>query len=67
MTDEDINALFDHRKIMKLYKNVAFEERIDAEVQIRKNDKIKIIFVFDPLVSNRKIEGTIGIVTAFRL
>ncbi len=67
LSDEDINSIFDAKKILKLSVNVAFDDRIDAEVQIRKDEKIKVIFIFDPFVSSKKIEGKLGIITAFRL
>lgn len=67
LTDDEINVLFDMKKIIAIYHNLAFEERIDAEIQISKIKKIKVIFQFEPFVNGKKQEGKVGIITAFSL
>ncbi len=67
LSDEEIKLLFDMKKITKISQNRAFDERIDAEVSISKNRKIRIIFQFDPLIQGKKHSGKVGIVSAFRI
>lgn len=67
LSDEEINILFDMKKVIKISRNRAFDERIDAEVSISKNRKIKIIFQFDPIIQGKKHIGKVGIVTAFQI
>lgn len=63
--DEEINLLFDMKKVTKINKSIAFEERINAEIDISKTKKLKIIFQFDPLIKGQKLIGKVGIITAF--
>ena len=65
--DDEINLLFDPKKIQRIYPNIAFEERIDVEINISKKRLIKVIIQFDPFVNGVKQEGKVGIVTAFVL
>ena len=53
------------KKIIEIYPNMAFEERIDAIINADKNKKIKIIFQFDPILNKEKLKSKVGIVTAF--
>lgn len=63
--DEEIRLLFNMKKVTKINKNIAFEERINAEIDISKTKKIKVIFQFDPIVKGEKQIGKVGIITAF--
>lgn len=63
--DDEVNYLFDMKKIITIYPNLAFSERIDAEINADKNRRIKIIFQFDPFVQGKKLTGKVGIITAF--
>lgn len=66
LSDDDINGLFDPKGIIRISPNVAFPEtRIDAEINVAKNKALKIIFLFDPVIQGKKLEGKIGIITAF--
>lgn len=65
LSDEEINLLFDMKKVTKISQNRAFDERIDVEVSINKNRKIRIIFQFDPVIQGKKYVGKVGIITAF--
>ena len=66
--DYEVDYLFDMKKIIKIYQNLAFpEERMDAEINAGKNRKIKIIFMFDPLVKGKRLKNKIGIITAFTI
>lgn len=67
LSDEEINLLFDMKKVTKISQNRAFDERIDVEVSINKNRKIRIIFQFDPVIQGKKYIGKVGIITAFRI
>ena len=66
--DEEINFLFDPKKILRISPNLAFpHERIDAEINAGKKRTIKIIFVFDPMVEGKKLPDKVGIITAFTI
>ena len=66
--DYEVDFLFDMKKIIKIYQNLAFpEERMDAEINARKNRKIKIIFMFDPIVKGKKLKDKVGIITVFSI
>ena len=65
INQEEINLLFDMKKIERIYPNMAFENRIDAEIAVNKTKRIKVIFIFSPKIED-KILGKIGIVTAFK-
>ena len=53
------------QKIISLKPNLAFANRIDAEINVGKNRRLKIIFCFDPVLKENKAIGKIGIITAF--
>ena len=63
--DEEINLLFDLKKVSKISRNIAFEERINAEIDISKTKRIRVIFQFDPILKGEKQIGKVGIITAF--
>ena len=66
--DYEVDYLFDMKKIITISQNLAFpEERMDAEINARKNRKIKIIFMFDPIVKGKRLKDKIGIITAFTI
>ena len=67
INDAEVAFLFDTKKIIKISPNLAFPERINAEINAGKNRKIKVIFIFDPLVNGKKTLGKVGIVTAFAI
>ena len=55
------------KRIIRIYPNIAFADRIDADVQAGKTKKIKIVFIFNPLVKEKVLSGKVGIITAFSL
>jgi len=65
--DDEINYLFDMKKIIKIYPdNLAFPgERIIADINASKNKKFSIIFQFDPNLNEKKLKGKVGIITAY--
>ena len=63
----EIDYLFDAKRILRIYPNIAFPERIDAEINAGKNHRLKIIFMFDPVVQGQRLQNKIGIITAFKL
>lgn len=65
ITDEEVNFLFDKKKIIKIYPDIAFSDRIDVEINAAKGRTIKIIFTFEPEKDGKKLKGKIGIITAF--
>lgn len=66
LQDYEVEYLFDMKKIEKIYPNLAFQdERIDAEVNISKEKKIKVIFQFDPIYKGKRLKDKVGIITAF--
>ena len=65
--DEEINLLFDMKKITRITQNIAFDERIDAEIDVSKTRKIKVILQFDPIMKGQKQIGKVGIITAFSI
>lgn len=68
MSDYEVDYLFDMKKIIIIYPNLAFpDQRIDAEINAGKGKRIKIIFQFDPYVGGELLENKIGIITAFSI
>ena len=65
--DEEINLFFDMKKVTRITPNIAFDERIDAEINVSKTRKIKVIFQFDPIMKGQKQIGKVGIITAFSI
>lgn len=65
--DEEINLLFDLKKVMKISPHTSFDDRIQAEIDVTKIKKIKVIFQFDPIVKGQKLIGKVGIITAFSI
>ncbi|KHO49683.1 MAG: hypothetical protein QT02_C0004G0066 [archaeon GW2011_AR9] len=65
LQDSEIDLLFDMKRIIRIYPNLAFNDRIDAEINIAKNRKIKVIFIFDPVINGKIIQRKMGIITAF--
>ncbi len=63
--DHEINAIFDPKKAIAIYPNAAFAERIDIEVVPAKGRTLKVIIQFDPFVRGLKMNGKLGIITAF--
>lgn len=67
VSDDEIKMLFDMKKITRITPNFAFNERIDAEIDVSKMKRIKIVFQFDPWLKGKKQEGRVGIITAFQI
>ena len=65
VSDDLIDFIFDPKKIIGINQNLAYEERIDVMIQAEKNKKLKVILQFDPIMSNQKQYGKVGIITAF--
>ncbi|MBI2668911.1 hypothetical protein HYX14_03650 [Candidatus Woesearchaeota archaeon] len=63
----EVDYLFDAKRILKIYPDVAFSDRIDAEINAGKDRRLKIIFMFDPFLQGQKHLGKVGIVTVFKL
>lgn len=68
ITEREIDFIFDNKKIIDIYPNIAFpDERVDIEISYSKNKQIKVIIQFDPVLAGKKQEGKVGIVTAFKI
>lgn len=67
ISDDEINLIFDPKKIRRIYPNAAFENRIDIELNVSKSRAIKVIIQFDPTIKGTQQPGKVGIITAFVL
>ncbi|MBI5393514.1 hypothetical protein HZA96_06620 [Candidatus Woesearchaeota archaeon] len=67
ITDDEINFIFDMKKITKIYPNAAFPERVDIIINATKGKTIKVIIQFGPILKEEKLLGKVGIITAFKI
>jgi len=66
LEDQEINCLFDMKKLMRVYPDDAFPEtRIIGEINLSKKKKFEVIFMFDPILKGKVLKGKVGIVTAY--
>ena len=65
ITKDEIDYLFDPKKIIKIHSNIAFpDERHNAIIDCGKNCRLTI-FTFYPFIKGKKL-NKVGIVTAFK-
>ncbi|MBN2423013.1 hypothetical protein JXB41_07340 [Candidatus Woesearchaeota archaeon] len=62
ISDEEVNLLFNPKKIVRIYQNVAFpEERYNAVLDCGKDKQITVIFMFKPSLKGTILKDNVGI------
>ncbi|HLC70577.1 MAG TPA: hypothetical protein VJI32_01130 [Candidatus Nanoarchaeia archaeon] len=65
VSDEEINFIFNSARIISIFPNLSFGDRIDITVQTQKHKKLKVIIQFNPFANQQTNIGKVGIITAF--